>query len=361
MSEVTSEVMHAWQMVAPGELRRVTLPLPPLSAGEVLVEVRGCGVCHTDLSYFFDGVPTQQKPPLTLGHEIAGVVVAAAEGDSPLLGREVIVPAVLPCGACELCRAGRANRCLAQQMPGNSLGSYGGFASHIPLPGRDLCPVGRHDGIPLEHLAVVADAVSTPYQAAQRAGVTAGDRVIVIGAGGGVGGYMVQMARALGAALVVGIDSHAARLAAMQPYGLDGAIHCAGMSAAEVKAAFKAICAARGLPAHAGWKIFEVSGSAAGQELALALLGFVGTLVVVGYGAAELPFNLSRLMALDAEVIGSWGCAPQAYPAVLEMCLDGRIALAPFVDVQPMSRIAEVFAAAQRGELTRRVILTPDF
>ncbi|MBP9218180.1 MAG: 6-hydroxycyclohex-1-ene-1-carbonyl-CoA dehydrogenase [Sterolibacterium sp.] len=355
------EMIHAWQMTAPGTLCQVRLPVPPLAAGEVLVEVRGCGVCHTDLSYFYDGVPTRQKPPLILGHEIAGVVVAAAEPEASLLGCEVIVPAVLPCGNCVLCQTGRANRCLAQQMPGNSLGIYGGFASHIPLPGGDLCPVGRHEGIPLEHLAVVADAVSTPYQAARRAGLAAGDQVIVIGAGGGVGGFMVQMARALGAATVVGIEQHAGRLAAVQPHGLDAAIHCAGMSVAEIKAAFKVFCAGRGLSAQTGWKIFEASGSQAGQELALSLLGFAGTLVVVGYGTAELPFNLSRLMALDATVIGSWGCAPQDYPAVLALCLDGRIALSPFVEVQPMQRIREVFAAAQRSELTRRVILSPDF
>lgn len=358
-----SEVIEAWQMFAPGELRRATLPRPALAAGEVLVEVRGCGVCHTDLAYFYDGVPTLQKPPLTLGHEIAGVVVAAAEGEfeSPLLGCEVIVPAVLPCGACEICRMGRPNRCLQQKMPGNSLGIYGGFASHIPVPGRDLCVVGDRGTVPLEHLAVVADAVSTPWQAAQRAGLAAGDRVIVIGAGGGVGGYMVQMAKALGAAVVVGIDIDAARLAAMQGYGVDAAIHSAGMSAAQVKEAFKACCQTRQLPANVGWKIFEVSGSRDGQELALALLSFVGSLVVVGYGTAELPFNLSRLMAFDADVRGSWGCAPEAYPTVLDMCLDGRIALAPFVDVQPMSRIKEVFASAHHGELRKRVILTPDF
>ncbi len=356
-------VIQSWQMAAPGELRRVSLPLPELAVGEVLVEIRGCGVCHTDLSYFHGSVNTLQKPPLTLGHEIAGVVVACADGDaaSPLLGREVIVPAVLPCHACEICRMGRPNRCLAQKMPGNSLGIHGGFASHIPVPGRDLCIVGERGNIPLEHLAVVADAVSTPYQAAQRAGVKAGDRVIVIGAGGGVGGFMVQMAKAFGARAVVGIDIDAERLARINGHGLDGAIDVAGVTVVQAKERFKAWCQTQGLPANQGWKIFEVSGSVAGQELALALLSFVGTLVVVGYGTQEISFNPSRLMALDAEVIGTWGCAPDAYPAVLRMCVDGRIALAPFVDTQPMSRIAEVFAAAHRGELKRRVVLTPDF
>jgi len=93
----------------------------------------------------------------------------------------------------------------------------------------------------------------------------------------------------------------------------------------------------------------------------LALLGFVGTLVIVGYGTDTLDFNLSRLMALDAQVVGSWGCAPEHYDTVLTRVLAGDIAIAPFVELQPMRRIREVFAAAHAGELTRRVILTPDF
>lgn len=361
MTPMIPESIQCWQMIAPGQLRRAAVPVPVLSGDEVLVEIRGCGVCHTDLSYFSGQVKTLQAPPLTLGHEIAGVVVACAAADSPLLGKEVIVPAVLPCHDCEICRMGRPNRCLAQKMPGNSLGIYGGFASHVPVPGRDLCVVERRGGMPLEHLAVVADAVSTPYHAARRAGLTAGDRVIVVGAGGGVGRFMVQVARALGAGTIFGIDIDAARLDTIKDFGLDCAIDAAGKSVQEVKQALRAFCESRGLPHQQGWKIFEVSGHRGGQELALALLGFVGTLVVVGYDTAEIPFMLSRLMALEADAIGCWGCPPADYPAVRDLCLDGRIALAPFVEVQPMSRIEAVFAAAQRGELVRRVVLTPDF
>ena len=101
----------------------------------MLVEIAGCGVCHTDLSYFYYGVPTVSKPPLTLGHEISGRVVA---GEESWIGKEVIIPAVMPCNNCPICDAGRGNRCLAQKMPGNSLGIYGGFSSHIPVPATDL-------------------------------------------------------------------------------------------------------------------------------------------------------------------------------------------------------------------------------
>jgi 6-hydroxycyclohex-1-ene-1-carbonyl-CoA dehydrogenase len=107
--------------------------------GEVVVAVAGCGVCHTDLGYYYDGVRTNHALPLALGHEISGRVVAVGEGAAAWLGTSVIVPAVLPCGECDLCRRGLAPICRAQKMPGNDI--QGGFASHIVVPARGLCEV----------------------------------------------------------------------------------------------------------------------------------------------------------------------------------------------------------------------------
>ncbi len=350
--------IDCWQMTEPGKLVQTTIPMPQLQAGEALVEIKGCGVCHTDISYFYMGVPTEHKPPLTLGHEISGVVVA---GPSELIGKEVVVPAVMPCNNCEICKSGRSNRCLSQKMPGNSLGIYGGFASHIPVPAADLCIVGERGSMPLEHLSVVADAVTTPYQAGVRGRIGPGDRVIVIGAAGGVGSFMTQVAKGMGASTVIGIDLNDEKLKTMLGYGADFTVNPRGKSTKEVKEAIKAYCKEVNIPSNYGWKIFEVTGAKAGQELALALLSFVGTLVVVGYGTDETSYMLSRLMAFDAELIGTWGCPPQAYPKVLEMCLDGRIKLDAFVETRPMSEIREVFEAAHHGELKKRVILVPNF
>ena len=350
--------IQTWQMTVPGTLTRTEIPVPELKAGEALVEVRGCGVCHTDLSYFYMGVRTEQPPPLSLGHEISGVVVA---GDARVLGKEVIIPAVLPCNKCELCKSGRGNRCLAQKMPGNSMGIYGGFSSHIPVPAEDLCVVGNRGDIPLEHLAVIADAVTTPYQAGLRARLQSGDRVIIIGAAGGVGSFMTQVAKGMGASTVIGIDINEEKLEFMKGYGADFTINPKGKSPKEVKEAFKAYCKEKGIPSNYGWKIFEVTGTKPGQELALALLSFTGLLMVVGYGTDETSYMLSRLMAFDAELIGTWGCLPEHYSKVLDMCVDGRITLGPFVETRPMSQIEQVFDEAHHGKLKRRVILTPDF
>ncbi|MCX8085053.1 MAG: alcohol dehydrogenase catalytic domain-containing protein, partial [Calditerrivibrio sp.] len=195
--------IKTYQMVEPGKLIKTEIQKPELKEYEVLVEIKGCGVCHTDLSYYYQGVPTVTKPPLTLGHEISGVIV---EGRIDLIGKEVIVPAVMPCNSCPICAQGRENRCLNQKMPGNSLGIYGGYSSHIPVPFRDLCIIENRGDFPIETLAVVADAVTTPYQAAIRADLKDGDLVIVIGVAGGVGTYMTQMAKAFGAKCVIGFD-----------------------------------------------------------------------------------------------------------------------------------------------------------
>ncbi len=363
------DTIHCWQMtqptrkdretgeVTPGVLERAEVPVPELKPGEVLVEVAGCGVCHTDLGYFYGGVPTVNQPPLTLGHEISGTVVA---GEADMIGKEVIIPAVMPCGECDMCKAGRGNRCLAQAMPGNSWGNWGGFASHIPVPARDLCVVESREGFELAELAVVADACTTPYQACMRGGLKAGDPVIITGIGGGVGTYMLQVAKALGAGPIIGIDIDQAKLDRALEYGCDHVINSSELDSRGVKGAFKAMSKEHRFPRW-GWKIFEVSGVAPGQATALDLMGFCSTLIVVGYTPAKSTFMLSKLMAFDAEIVGTWGCLPEYYKPVLEMILDGRVQLKPFIQKRPMSTIAEAFEEGHHSPPLQRIILTPDF
>ena len=367
MAAVPDKIL-TWQMVqptsrnketgevTPGRLEKTEIPVPELNTGEVLVKVAGCGVCHTDLGYFFDGVPTISKPPLTLGHEISGTVVA---GDEKWIGKEVLIPAVMPCRQCLLCKTRRGNRCLSQKMPGNSIGIYGGFSSHIPVPSIDLCEIRDRGDIPLAHLSVVADAATTPFQAAKRADLDVGDNVIVIGVGG-VGQYMVQEAKALGAGTVIAVDISEERLQMMLSYGADFVINATGKGPRDVSNEVKAIRKQKGLPGF-GWKIFEATGTKPGQETALTLLSFTGKLVIVGFGMQKVEYSISRLMAFDAEIIGTWGCLPEYYPQVLEMVLSGKIALEPFVQTRPMSTIAEAFEEAHSKSPDQRIVLMPDF
>jgi 6-hydroxycyclohex-1-ene-1-carbonyl-CoA dehydrogenase len=329
--------------------------------GEVIVAVAGCGVCHTDLGFYYDGVPTRHGFPLTLGHEIAGTVVEAGDGAREWLGRAVVVPAVLPCGECDACRAGRGPICPRQIFPGSDV--HGGFGTHVRVPARGLCPVPdlKAPGIParpdLASLSVVADAVSTPYQAILRAGLAAGDLAVFVGVGG-VGGFGVQIAAALGA-VVAAIDIDEARLEAMARHGATLTLDARGLDARQLRRQVRELADARSIPT---WRtrIFETSGTPAGQATAFGLLGHGGVLSVVGYTPKPVELRLSNLMAFDAVAQGNWACLPEHYPAVLELVLRGRVALAPFVEQRPMSVINDVFAELHAGAGGRRIVLVPE-
>jgi 6-hydroxycyclohex-1-ene-1-carbonyl-CoA dehydrogenase len=356
MAKIPDKI-ETWQMVELGKLERKSIDVPEIKPGEVLVEIAGCGVCHTDLGYFYDGVPTVNKPPLTLGHEISGTVIA---GDEKWLGKEVIIPAVMPCNNCPICAAGRGNRCLAQKMPGNSLGIYGGFSSHIVVPAQDLCAIPDRKGVPLSHFAVIADAVTSPYQAAMRAEVKPGDLTVVVGTTGGLGVYATQICSALGAKEVIGIARNPEKLKRALDFGATHVISSVDKSARDVRDAFRGYSKEKGLPVY-GWKIFEWTGTAAGQEIALELLSFVSTLIIAGYGMQKNEYQLSRLMGLDADIKGTWGCLPKYYPEVLKLVLAGKIQIEPFVETRPMSQIEQAFEEAHATSLVKRIVLTPDF
>ena len=349
---------HRWQMTAPNApMQRTEFDATP-GAGEVTVAVAGCGVCHTDLGYYYDGVRTKHALPLALGHEVSGRVVATGAGADPWMGAAVIVPAVLPCGACDLCRRGLGTICRQQKMPGNDI--QGGFASHIVVPARGLCRVDEQRlaaaGLELAEVSVVADALTTPYQAVSRAGVTPGSLAIVIGAGG-VGGYCVQVARAFGAT-VVAIDVDDAKLEAVAGHGAALTLNARSHDAKALKAAVLAFAKEQGLRVTE-WFIFECSGTAPGQTTAFGLLVHGATLSVVGFTMDKVELRLSNLMAFDARALGNWGCPPEAYPAALDLVLSGRVQVKPFVEQHPLAEIDRVFADVHHRHIRKRAVLVP--
>lgn len=337
---------------APLALEEVAEPTP--GENEVRVRVAGCGVCHTDIGFWRDGVPTRRPLPLTLGHEVSGVVEAAGAAYQAWLGREVIVPAVLSCGECDLCMNGRSNACRRQVMPGNDMD--GGFADAIVVPGRGLCHVTDRGGYALSELSVVADAVTTPYQAVVRSGLAAGELAIVIGVGG-VGGYAVQIASALGAK-VVAIDVDDAKLALIAQHGAHAAFNSRTTDFKTLKKEIAARAKEWGCAGH-GWKVFECSGSTPGQETAFGLLGHAGTLMVVGFTLGKIEVRLSNLMAFDATVQGTWGCRPELYPEALALVTSGRVTLKPFIERHSLADGPEVIRKVADHEIHRRAILEP--
>lgn len=350
--------IESWQFIKAGApLRRGTQAVNTLNGDQVLVKVAGCGVCHTDLGFVYDGVRTRHPLPLTLGHEIAGHVVATGPESALKAGDPVVVPAVIPCGECPACQAGRGAICPNQFFPGND--DHGGFASHVVVPGRGLCAINpmalKASGIELAAISVVADAVTTPYQAILNANLKPGDLAIFVGVGG-VGGFGVQIAAAVGAT-VVAIDVDPTKLASASAASL----HLQSTPDLRgIKTAIRSFASEQGCPST-GWKIFETSGHPAGQELAFSLLGYDAHLAVVGYTRAKISVRLSNLMAFDATLRGTWGCLPEHYPAVVDLVLSGKVDISSFVEAHPMSQINEVFEALHRHELKRRPVLIPDF
>lgn len=338
---------------APFEL--VKLHQPVISEDEALIEVAGCGVCHTDLSFWYHGVPTRHKLPLVLGHEISGTVI---DGPSELMGKPVIIPAVLPCGECDLCQKGRSNICQHQKMPGNDFN--GGFASHVVVPSQYLTLVPEQvlEEYSLAELSVVADAVSTPYQVVTKSNLQPGEFAVIIGVGG-VGIYAAQLAQIFGGK-VLAIDISQERLEGLAEVGITSVFNNVGLKIKEVKKRVKEICQQLDAPQHS-WKIYEMSGTRAGQELAYALLGIAGTLSIVGFTMEKLKVRLSNLMAFDAQVIGTWGCKPELYPEVIKLIEDGKLKLKPFTETFPMSKINDVFQKTLEHKLLKRSVLVPDF
>lgn len=348
--------MYAWQMHEIDKAFQLAeLPMPACNAEEAIIRVAGCGVCHTDISFWHYGVKTKHELPLTLGHEISGIVM---DGPSHWVGKHVVIPAVLPCGECELCMKGRSNICQNQLMPGNDF--HGGFASHVVVPAKYLCeiPESMLQNYPAEHLAVIADAVSTPYQVIEKSELAEGDLAIIIGVGG-IGIYGVQLAQLKGAR-VLALDINEDKLQLAADIGAAAVMNVAGKDNREIKAAVRDIAKDLGVSKY-GWKIFEMSGTKPGQELAFNLITFASTLSVVGFTMDKVEVRLSNLMAFDAKLIGTWGCKPELYKDVLKLVADGRLDISEFVQTKPMSQINEVFKDTLAHKYLKRTVLVPDF
>jgi len=354
--------IRSWLVSEPGQPMRLEEREESPGPGEVVVGVAGCGVCHTDLGYYYEGVPTRHPFPLTLGHEVSGTVLETGPGAEAWAGASVVVPAVIPCGGCPACRDGRGPICPNQVFPGNDV--HGGFASALRVPARGLCrvpdlsdPAQNPARLELADLAVIADAISTPYQAVLRAGLEPGDLAVFVGVGG-VGGFGVQIAAALGAR-VVAIDVSPERLESMAAHGAALTLRADQMDFKALRGAVRAFADEHAIPS---WRhrIFETSGTPAGQATAFGLLGHGGYLSVVGFTPAKVELRLSNLMAFHATVQGNWGCLPERYPAVLELVLQGSVKVAPFVERRPMSSINQTFADIHERRVSGRVILTPE-
>lgn len=327
----------------PLEITEVATPEP--GRGQVLVRVAGCGLCHTDLHYMDHGVKTFKQPPLILGHEAAGTIAALGPGvESRAAGDRVLIPAVLSCGRCAYCRAGRENLCECLVMLGNNVD--GAYAEYVVVPAAETVSVP--DALPLEQACVIADAVSTPYHAVKHRGrVGAGDWVAVLGCGG-VGLNVVQCATVMGGR-VIAIDVNEQRLETARSLGAELTLNPKGHDRLD-----KTV---RGLTGGGVHVAFEAIGSSETIRAAFGLLRRGGRLCVIGYSPEEVALSAAKIMYYELEVVGSLGCGGGEYPEILRLVEAGRIRLDPIVSgTVPLEDINDAFDRLRAGQGVRWVV-----
>lgn len=322
------------------------VPVPEPAAGEARVKVAACGLCHTDLHYLDHGVPTFKKPPIILGHEAAGHVDALGSGVTGLkIGQAVLVPAVLTCGECTLCRTGRSNICEKMQMLGNHID--GAFAEFVCVRARDLVPLPA--GIDPVEASIVADAVTTAYHAVtHRAQVRLGDKVAIFGCGG-VGLSAVQFA-AMAGGHVIAVDIDPAKLALARELGAADTI--------DAKADPEPAKTIKKKTGGGVDKAMECIGSPKVIPIAHNSLRAGGRLVIVGFADKPVELSAGKIMFMEQEVLGSLGCRPVDFPRVLELCAAGRYRLAPLITSRrPLDRVNEAMDELRAGKSVRSVVI----
>lgn len=247
------------------------VPVPKVGPNDVLVRVRACGVGLTVVIMIKTPGRVTSYPRIP-GHEVAGVVTAiGSEVKSVKVGQRVTNHYYLTCGQCVNCRRGRETLCL------NSRGNVGaacdgGYAEYILLPERNIIPIP--DGVSDVDAAVASDAIATPYHACHKeARVGPGDNVLIIGAGGGIGIHMVQMARLCGGR-VLAADIGDAKLALAKQWGADAVIDARH---GDVAQQVKALTDGRGADA-----VIDVVGNRQTLEAGIQALAVAGKMVLIG-------------------------------------------------------------------------------
>ncbi len=343
--------MRAARFYAPGKpLALEEIPAVAPGAGEARVEVKGCGICGTDLHIAVEGSIPLPKTPLTLGHEAAGVVAEVGPGVSGWKpGDRVAIFPNVACGACYACREGREVLCLAAQVLG--VNRDGAFADSITLPASCLLPLP--EAVPFPVGAIAADAVSTAYRAVvHRGGLRSGESVAVFGCGG-LGIHGVKIARLLGASRIIAVDVAPGALRRAREAGATETV-----DAREGEAARRI----RSLTAGEGVDLaLEFVGLKASVTEALRSLKRGGRAVVAGVGPdrVELP-PLRSFVGSELSLLASMGFTREDVKTVIGLAASGRLELASSVTEEiPLAQINEGFrrAFAKEGDPIRIVVV----
>ncbi len=329
----------------PLELRE--LPIPRPGPGEVLVRVRACAVDRFDVAIRAGTRERAAALPHVLGHEIAGEVAGTGPGVDRPTGERVAATLYLVCGRCRWCLRGRETICEAF---GGHIGVNvpGGYAEYVVLPDRNL--VTLPDAISFPEGSILANAIGTPFHAlTARMGLQPGERLVVTGAGGGVGLHAVQLGVAMGAS-VVGVDLGEEKLAAIREMGADAAVDPADV---ELTDAIRAWSGGRGADAA-----LELVGPATMPKV-LAGLAKGGRMVIVGsHTGSGWEIDPGDVYRNEWEIKGSRNVSADELATVVDLVASGRIR--PVIaGTHPLEEAEALQQRVRAGTVIGREVLVP--
>jgi len=357
---------------APGGLRIEQIPVPEPRAGEILVKVHGCGVCHTDLHVMKAEVAFPL--PAVMGHEISGIVAALGPGVAgPAVGTRVAAAFIMPCGFCAPCGMGRDDLCDSffamnrlkgtlydgttrlHRQDGSPIAMYSmaGLAEYSVVPATDVFPLA--DGLPLEESAVLGCAIFTAYGAVRHAGDLRGGERIAVVAAGGVGINIIQIAKAFGASQIIAVDVKDDKLAAATRLGATDVVNS---TTTDAVARVRELTGGRGVDVA-----FEVLGIPQTFTQAFEMIRDGGRMVAVGIapGKTTAPVEITRLVRRELRITGSYGARTRAdMPEIIRLAAQG--VFRPETMVTQRFKLEDADAAYQalaRGEIVGRAIVVP--
>ena len=330
--------IHSWG----GPLTWEQWEVAPPGPGEVLVRIEACGIGLTVLNCIRGDLSATAPLPRAPGHELVGRIEAVGPGvEQSRIGSRILGYFYLACGECAACRAGRDAQC-ANLAGWLGVHRDGGYGSYTVIPAANALPLP--DTVAATLATAIPDAIATPLHVCKtRLGLTPLDRVVVIGAGGGVGIHMVQMAHLFGSA-VCGLDIREEKFAAIREAGGEPASSrdwaTVALPAAWQGAAPSAVIDLVGSPASLGWSV--------------ATLGMGGALAVLTtFRDVRLALDPRELVFRELRLVGSRYASKAEVLESAALVAAGRIAPVVSRIVAP-AEIPSVHEALQDGTLLGR-------
>src|SRR5438445_2621434 len=327
------------------------VPAPEPGLDEVLLSVKACGICGSDV-HGMDGSTGRRRPPIIMGHEASGVIARTGsnvKGWAP--GDRVTLDSTIYCGRCEFCRRGEINLCDNRRVLGVSCEEYrqhGALAEFVPAPPHILYRLP--DGLAFEHAALV-EPFAIALHAIRRASVTLNDTVVVVGAGM-IGLALVQALSRTGCGRLIAVDIAPERLALAAKLGATNIINSATEDAAQTILQL--------IGGHGAELAFEAVGLTATVDLALRCVRKGGAVTLVGNVAPKIEFPLQIAVTRELSIYGS--CASRGeYTACLDMLARGDLKAEPLISASvPLAEGAQWFERLYRKEPgLLKVVLKP--